>query len=158
MGKELTNLKSMDKSAFFGNYEATIVEQWKICVDAANGITEKRNAANSILVTVNTALFAVITFSLDFQSALLSAAGISICIVWIFLLKSYRALNKVKFDIINEIEEMLPLSPFKTEWYRLEKEENYTGLTKIEKALPIIFIILYIMAILFPFCRLFFLD
>ena len=37
------DLKSIDKENFNGDYEATIIEQWKTCVETANGITEKRN-------------------------------------------------------------------------------------------------------------------
>lgn len=145
-----TEIESVEKNIYSGDYEATIIEQWKTCVDTANGITEKRNSANSIFITVNTALFAVITFSLDYRSILLSAVGIFICTLWLKLLYNYRRLNEVKYEIINEIEELLPLAPFKAEWYRLHSRKNYTGLTKIERSLPIVFIVLYGMAILYP--------
>lgn len=125
------SIESIDKSTYPGDYEATIVEQWKTCVDTANGITDKRNMANSIFITVNTALFAVVTFSLDYKSMLLSAIGMSICILWLKLLENYKQLNKVKYEIIAEIEEMLPLTPLKAEWHRLHKQRTYTGLTKI---------------------------
>ncbi len=152
--KSYENLQVIEKDSFRGNYEATVIEQWKTCVETANGITEKRNTANSIFITVNTALFAVITFSLEYRSILLSAVGIFICVLWLRLLNNYRILNEVKYDIINEMEELLPLSPFKTEWARLQKGGKYTGLTKLEKALPIVFIVLYGLAILYPVLKL----
>lgn len=152
------DLKMMEKCSYPSDYEASIIEQWKTCVDAANGVSEKRNTANSIFITVNTAVIAVITSSSSGRSILLAIVGIFICFLWTRLIENYRILNKVKYDIINEIEAMLPLSPFKTEWYRLHEHKNYTGLTKIEKALPIVFVLLYalmalyyIMKFLLPF-------
>ena len=58
-------LEMIEKEAFAGDYESTVLEQWKTCISEANGISEKRNNANNIFITLNTALFAVITFSLD---------------------------------------------------------------------------------------------
>ena len=141
-----SELQSVEKSDFSGDFEPTIIEQWKTCVEAANGITEKRNTVNSIFVTINTALFAVVTLSSDCKNILLSGVGILVCFLWLQLLENYKTLNKVKYDIINEIEEMLPLAPFKTEWSRLQNQKGYTGLTEIEKMAPWIFMILYLLA------------
>ena len=73
-------LEMIEKETFSGDYESVILEQWKTCVSEANGISEKRNNANNIFITLNTALFAVITFSLDYKSILLSVIGIVICV------------------------------------------------------------------------------
>lgn len=148
------DLESMDRGSFSGDYDTAIVEQWKTCVESANGISEKRNTANSIFITVNTALFAVITSSLESRSILLSVVGIIICVLWIQLLDNYKRLNAVKYDIINEIETILPLSPFKAEWHRLCKQGKYIGLTTIEKIVPIVFLALYGLAVLLPLLKL----
>lgn len=97
-------LEMIGKEAFEGDYESVVLEQWKTCIAEANGISEKRNNANNIFITLNTALFAVITFSLDYKSILLSAIGIAICILWICTINSYKKLNSVKYEIINEME------------------------------------------------------
>ena len=152
--RDNVSLESVDRDMYSGDYEATILEQWKTCVETANGITEKRNTANSIFITVNTALFAVVTFSLDYKSILLSSIGIFICVLWLKLLDNYKQLNEAKYDVINEIEELLPLAPFKAEWNRLNKKGEYKGLTKIERALPIVFIVLYGLAVLYPVIKL----
>lgn len=147
------DLKSMDKAAFESDYNSVLIEQWKTCVETANGITEKRNAANSIFITVNVALFAIITFALEYKNILLSAVGIITCILWIHLLDSYKRLNEVKYDIINEIEVLLPLSPFTAEWNRLCRYGKYSGLTKIEKVVPAVFLALYGAALAWPLLR-----
>ena len=143
-------LEMIDKEAFAGDYESVVLEQWKTCITEANGISEKRNNANNIFITLNTALFAVITFSLDYKSILLSVIGIAICILWICTINSYRKLNSAKYEIINEIELKLPLAPFTCEWDRLNNKYEYIGLTKIEKFIPWMFIILYSISILYP--------
>lgn len=57
-------LDMIDKEVFAGDYESTVLEQWKTCIAEANGISEKRNNANNIYITLNTALFAVLPFHL----------------------------------------------------------------------------------------------
>lgn len=143
-------LEMIDKEEFTGDYESTILEQWKTCIAEANGISEKRNNANNIFITLNTALFAVITFSLNYKSVLLSVIGIVICILWIYTINSYKKLNSVKYEIINEIEQKLPLAPFLCEWDRLNNKYEYVRLTKIEKFIPWLFIVLYSVSILYP--------
>ena len=146
----LVALKQLGKKDFGSAYEAVIVEQWKTCVETANGITEKRNSANALFITVNLALLTVITFSLDYKSMLLSVGGITICVLWIMLLDNYKRLNEVKYGIITDIEELLPLAPLKAEWERLREKGEYTGLTKVERRVPVIFLALYVVAILWP--------
>ena len=51
----LVEIKNLAKESFSGDYETTIIEQWKTCVETANSVTEKRNAANGIFITINTA-------------------------------------------------------------------------------------------------------
>lgn len=146
-------LESINRNKYKGDYEATILEQWKTCVEAANGVTEKRNNSNNIYITINTALFAVITFSFDYKSILLSLIGIVISILWINSINSYKKLNSVKYSIINEIERKLPLAPFAYEWDKLCNERKYIRLTKIEKILPGLFIGLYSFSILWPIIK-----
>lgn len=131
-------------------YDDAILEQWKVCVEMANANSEKRSNSNNIFITINTALVAVITFSLNYKNIILSLIGIVISVLWIRTLNSYAKLSKVKYDIINELESKLPTTPFTDEWYRLTKERNYIGLTKTEKVLPCIYTLIYIISILLP--------
>ncbi len=145
-------LKSKGFSEYRGDYNSAVLEQWKTCVEMANSNTEKRNTANSIFITINSAILAVVTFSLDYPSMLLSIVGIVICALWIRTVKSYAQLSKVKYDIINKIEKYLPMQPHTYEWQELQKTK-YVGLTTIEKLLPIVFIILFSVAILSPIIK-----
>ena len=153
-GKERNTmeLKSASYEKHEEVYDAVILEQWKACVEMANSNTEKRTNSNNIFITINAALLAVISFSLDYESIALSIVGIAVCIVWLNSIESYKKLSSVKYDIINEIELQLPLRPFTYEWERLSND-NYLKLTKIEKALPILFVVLYSIAILLPILK-----
>lgn len=145
-------LQSKSKKEFQGAYEETILEQWKTCVEMANSNTEKRNTANNVFITINSAILAIVTFSLDYKSILLSIIGIVICALWIRTIRSYTQLSKAKYDIINEMEKYLPMRPHTYEWEKLQKDK-YVGLTKIEKLLPIVFMILFLISILYPIIK-----
>lgn len=131
----------------FADYSNIVLEQWKTYVEMANSNTEKRASANNIFITINLALLAVTPFSLDIKSYLLSLAGIAICILWIKTIKEHKKLSSVKFHIVNEIEERLPLAPFTYEWDKLN-ERKYTGLTVFEQAIPFVFITINVVAYL----------
>lgn len=144
-------LLSMKSDVYSGDYNTAVLEQWKTCVEMANSTTEKRNNSNSIFITVNSALFAVYTFSSDFKGIPISIVGIAVCILWLLSIKSYKQLSSVKYHIINEIEKQLPLAPFDYEWEKLKSESHYKGLITFERILPWIFIAVYIITILWPF-------
>lgn len=60
----------------------------------------------------------------------------------------YKLLNTEKFNVINEIEKKLPVKPFNDEWKKLERNKQYKDSTRLEKTLPIMFIVLYVIAII----------
>lgn len=142
-------LKSQCARKYQGDYDEAVLEQWKTCVEMANCNTDKRNTSNNVFITINSAVLAIVTFSLDYKSILLSIIGIVICLLWIKTIKSYTQLSQVKYDIINEMEKYLPMQPYTYEWHKLQKNK-YVGLTKIEKLLPIVFIVLFSISILYP--------
>ena len=149
-------IKSVKLKKFDNNIEnlnqcnEIALEQWKTCVEMANSNTEKRSQSNSIFITINTALVAILPFSLSTKNIVLSIIGIVICILWMRTICSYKRLSKVKYEIINEIEKQLPIAPFSIEWDRLKKEENYTDLTKTERIIPWVFIFLFSLSLLIP--------
>ena len=140
-------LESVSKEVYGDNYDSVLLEQWKTCVEMANSNTEKRTNSNNIFITINAALLAVVSFSLDYKSIILSVVGIAVCIVWLYSIENYKKLSSVKYHIVNEIEDRLPLAPFSYEW------EKYIGLTRIEKVLPWLFAFLYVISILWPILK-----
>lgn len=146
-------LESIPKEEYGETYNSVVLEQWKTCVEMANSNTEKRTNSNNIFITINAALLAVVSFSLEYKSIILSVVGIAVCIVWLYSIEDYKKLSSVKYHIVNEIEKQLPLAPFFYEWKKLNSEKKYIGLTKIEKVLPWLFVVLYAISILWPILK-----
>lgn len=146
-------LKSLAPEKYGETYSSAVLEQWKTCVEAASSTSEKRTNSNTIYTTINAALIAVISYSINAKSILISLAGIAICVLWMQSIKGYKQLSSVKYHIINDIEAFLPLSPFSYEWERLKNDLNYKGLTRIERLLPWLFIAIYVLSILVPVIR-----
>ena len=139
------NLINIDKVEYGGQFNEHILEQWKTCTEMANYNSERRINSNNIYIAINAAIIAFTTFSLDYKSIIMSVVGIIVSILWRNTIKSYKELNKVKYRIINEMEKMLPLSPFEYEWKLINEEGKYKRFTHLEACLPCIFIVFYIL-------------
>lgn len=124
-----------------------ILAQWQTCVEMANSVSQRRDTINNIFVTLNLAIIAAVSITLDLKSLFILAAGIVICIIWILFIRNYKLLNTEKFNVINDIEKKLPVKPFNDEWKKLKSNKKYRDSTKLENTLPIMFIVLYVIAI-----------
>ena len=143
-------LKNLVHEEYGEKYYDHLLEQWKTCVEMANSNSEKRISTNNVFISINAALFAIISFSLDYKSILLSAIGIVVCALWLNSISSYKKINSVKYQIINEIETLLPVCPYAYEWALLGDDNKYKRFTHIERMLPIVFIGMFAIAILVP--------
>lgn len=124
-----------------------ILAQWQTCVEMANSVSQRRDTMNNIFVTLNLAIIAAVSFTWDLKSLFILAAGIVVCIIWILFIRNYKLLNTEKFNVINDIEKKLPVKPFNDEWKKLKSNKKYRDSTKLENTLPIMFIVLYVIAI-----------
>jgi plasmid replication initiation protein len=106
------------------NYKSHLLEQYKLYVEMADKISERRQSANSFFLSVNTVIVGLTTYftlcGISCSSIILfspiSMAGLVICYMWYRLVRSYRDLNTAKFKVIHEIEQQLPLAPYDLEW------------------------------------------
>lgn len=137
--------------------ESVALEQYKLYVEMADRISERRDKANAFFLTLNSLAIGAIGFlwdkhlPLDPKWIILFPFFISLgfCWFWYRLVTSYRQLNTVKFDLIGDVEDQLPIRLWKTEWKILDKGEDpqkYKPLSHIEQNLPIAFAILYVVA------------
>lgn len=136
-------------------YQNHLIEQYKLYVEMADRISNRRGVTNTFFATLNTAfLTALVGFIKNDISNIfiLLIAGILICIVWAVLLRSYRNLNSAKFMIIGLFEERLPASPYwRAEWQALGKGKDWKKhipLGPIETYVPLIFAILYLLLLI----------
>ena len=60
--------------------------------------------------------------------------------------KSHADLNRVKFDVIHELEQHLPAAIYKYEWHLAGegKGKSYRAVTTIERWIPILFAVLHV--------------
>ncbi len=137
----------------------TLTEQYKLYVEMADRVSQRRAQTNEFYLTVISALIVILSFIisnhlyqnlLDIVILVIGFIGILLCIVWYFNIQAYKQLNTGKFEVIHEMENMLPYSPYKREWEILKKGQDksvYFPLTHIEKYLPLIMALLFVILI-----------
>lgn len=132
-----------------------LFEQYKIYVETADKLSDRRYQANSFFLTINTALITGVAGFFGFIKGnanpdgliiLVLVSGIVLCFVWRKLIRSYSELNKGKFGIIHLLEQRLPARLFDAEWEILNRGDGtrYTPFTKTELNIPLVFIAIYI--------------
>jgi hypothetical protein len=81
---------------------------------------------------------------------LVAAAGIVLAYLWYRTVRSYQNLNSAKFEVIHEIEQVLPLRPYDREWERVGRGKNpklYLPVTNVERHVPWVFLALHSVAL-----------
>ena len=151
----MSNSDSLFNEAPDGDYEKTLFEQYKMYVELADRVSQRRMASNSFYLTANAALVTVASWFKDDFGAyiyMISIIGISIALFWFFSIRSYGQLNSGKFKVIHEIESRMPLNLFAYEWSMLVKGKSfktYWPLSHVERVVPFVFVVLYIMLSIF---------
>jgi hypothetical protein len=136
-------------------YEAAVLEQYKIYVEMADRVSQRRALANTFFVSLNTAIFTVIGVFWENPPAgqpwwlvipLLALLGE--CFAWYYLVRSYRLLNAAKYEVVGALEERLPASPYwRAEWWALGEGKDptrYWPLSHIEQWIPVLFVAVYV--------------
>lgn len=132
------------------NYKEGILEQYKLYVELADKVSERRSNVNTFFLTANTFVLTIAGFNI-FQaikySWLIMILGLILAFTWYFSLQSYKLLNSGKFAVIHEIERLLPLNLYSYEWNILGEGKNkkqYWPISHIEQIVPIAFGVMYI--------------
>ena len=136
-------------------YQAAILEQYKLYVEMADRVSNRRALANTFFLTLNTAIFTVIVaFWKDGPAvspwllAIPLVVVLGECVAWWWLVRSYRLLNGAKFQVIGILEERLPASVYwRAEWTALGEGKDwrkYLPLTHLEQWAPVLFALAYI--------------
>ena len=143
-------LLALEKEQYGDEHKEHLFEQYKLLVASADNISDRRTRANNYLLTVNSALLTLYGISLSFSQNIVwelavPISGVLICITWVTLIKSYRDINTIKFQVIHEYEEKLPSAPFSYEWHLAEegKGSAYTPISHLEPVIPWVFGIFY---------------
>lgn len=159
----MSDLFAKKESEYGSDYKEHLFEQYKLYVESVEKTSDRRQHANSYFITINTALISLIGLSFQikfFESlvwikSILALVGIIICIVFWFLIRSYKQLNTGKFAVIHEIEKHLPLALYKYEWEILgegKDERKYYPFSHIELLIPWVFGAIYAVLGLYFLC------
>ena len=135
-------LVNYTKETYEGSFNTDLLEQYKLYVQSAENISARRLVSSNYLLTLNTALVALYGFQSvslkNYLAILIPVMGIFACLLWCRIIKSHRDLNTVKFGIIHELEQHLPVAPFDYEWEKAEQGQgkSYSPVTQIEQWIP----------------------
>lgn len=147
----------INKKIYNKNQDSILFEQYRLYVESADKISDRRINTNVFFISLNTILLTMIGifYKNNILLAMLSILGFILSILWLLNIVNYIKINKCKFNIINELEKFLPVKPYSYEWYKIGKgknSKNYIPVSKIESCLPIIFMLVYIATIIFCIC------
>ena len=130
------------------------LEQYRIYLHVFNSTSDRSHKSNEFFLGLNAAIIGILGYaeakSLPHPNiifTMIPIVGISISYSWYKIIRSYSQLNRAKFKIPHALEERLPAALFKTEWHLLgegKDKSKYYRFSKIEKNIPITFILLYI--------------
>lgn len=140
-----------------GRRRVEVVAQYQLAVEMADRVSARRGHANQFYVSLQSLLLgAPILFSRLSPAAndgqrpattLLYGIGVVVACTWWLQLRSYRDLNRAKFDVITRIErDYLEPRIFTDEWDSLKKDrvpgwrKRYAELGTVERVVPLIFI------------------
>ena len=148
------HLAGKDQQAYPPEYYSHILEQYKLCAEMADRVSQRRQSAHVFFLTVNAGLIALLGWTLPAEAAppqsiwlvIVGLAGAVLSGTWLLLIRSYRNLNRAKFRMVQQMEMQLPLKPFTAEWELVGKGGNnalYRPFTRIEPFVPVIFMLLY---------------
>ena len=145
--------------SYGGSFKTNLLEQYKVYVQSAENVSARRVISNRYLLTLNAALVALYglqsaNFGQGYWTLLIPVIGIPVSLLWYLIIKSHADLNRIKFDVIHEMEQHLPAAMYKHEWQLAEEGQGrtYRAVTKLEQWIPILFgalhVVLAIMIIL----------
>ena len=148
--------KKLINKGYGKNFQDHLLEQYKLYVESADKISSRRDSANHFYLTLNSALFAISGYlsllnKQSFIYLIIPIAGIIISFYWLKIITSYKNLNSGKFKVIHELEKNLPAKLFYYEWETIGngKTKEYLPLTIVEKGVPKIFMVIYVLIIIF---------
>jgi hypothetical protein len=130
-----------------------VLEQYKLAVEMADRVSARRGNTNLFFLSIQTTLLTAAGLAyttvenVSWYAVLITAlTGLALSAAWWRQLQSYRLLNMAKFEVINAVEERLPVKVFTDEWEILTKQTpSYVELGVPERVVPWVFAMLQIL-------------
>ena len=109
--------------------EFAYIEQYKLFVQSAENVSDRRVRINRYQTSLNLAVVALHGLAPSFiphpmVPFLIAGAGIAMTINWFLTLRSFRQTNRAKFIIIHSMERQLPREVFREERTLVRESEK----------------------------------
>ena len=113
------------------NFNANLIEQYKLACTAADNVSARRENSNRYLITLNATIVALYGFQATgganpYLLIPLAIAGTAISVLSLAIIESHRKINQAKFQVILEIEKHLPAEIYAWEWQLLAQGRKLT--------------------------------
>lgn len=139
-------------------WHSHLLDQYRLYVEMADRISQRRTTANTYFLSVNSAILAFVGYITSKDSTsymwLLAIAGCLLTLFWYHIILSYRNLNTAKWQVVQSIEKRLPISPYDAEWDAVQRGNNpklYRPISHIESWVPGVFFFLHVVVLLNTF-------
>ena len=131
--------------------QTQLFEIYKLHAELADRISQRREGANRLYVSLQVGLVVFLAALLRFGSGdtpealvigIVGGFGALLSASWFVVIRSYQQLNMEKFRVLHDLEKQLPYQFFILEWdphAEGKKSNRYWKLTHVEVTLPIIF-------------------
>ena len=157
-------LFAVDPSSYGSEYSQHLLEQYALYVKMADKVSERRQTANTYLLSANSFLITVygvlasapLALQRNLWQYFVPLAGLLVSVTWLALIRSYSQLNAGKFKVIHLLERRLPAAMYDAEWSVLGKGSGaqYLPLTHVEIGVPLVFAALYVLLLMFSLANL----
>lgn len=134
-----------------------IFRQYELIVNSSLQLTSWRQGANNFFLAVNAALLTIAAYLYTLSpltGIIIGLMGVAIAVMWHSTIVYFKALNKAKFSVIDEMEKQLPIPMFRLEHSHFKKENTKIA-TQIECGIPWLFGIAYITVVILYILRIF---
>jgi len=144
-------LISNPRASYGESFQPHLLEQYKLFVESAQKVTDRRITTGNYLLTVNSFLLTVFGVASaqhmgGFWLAIVPVAGLLVSFTWFSLVVFYRNLGAGKYKVVHQMEGLLPVAPFRCEWLSMhrDKDARHTGVTHLERVIPLTFAAIYL--------------
>ena len=116
-GKLWNDLKEGDEYPKNEKWHSHLLDQYKLYVEMADRISQRRTSANSYFLTVNSAILGFVGYLTNKESIeylwVLAVAGITLSMLWFAIIRSYKNLNTAKWLVVHRDREALADQPLR---------------------------------------------
>lgn len=136
------------------NQGTVLLEIYKLHVELADRIGQRRQTTNQFYLSLVTALFVIFSFLFNkdvsaYVSAyrggiIISVVGILICFIWLGHIHAFKQLSAEKHSVLLKLEAQLPFAFYQLEWDQLTSKRKYLRQTRIEKWTPVLMLVIFV--------------